>query len=217
MEKTSLHAEPRQDSGRHGLRTLRAASQVPAVVYGPGFEARNVAVDRRELHQALRSAGSGLIELRIGDGGPIQVLAREVQRHPVKRRALHVDFMAVSMTEKMRLQVPIVIEGTAPILSRPDLVMVRNMDSLEIECLPSDIPNHLAADVSGLKAETDSVYVRDLILPAGVRAMGDPNHPVVSLPLIRAIVEEETAEAAETPVAAAEPEVVTKGKKEEAE
>ena len=216
MDKILLQAEPRPATGRHELRTLRAAGKVPAVVYGPDLaETKTVAIDSKELHRALVAAGASLITLQVGDESALQVLAREVQRHPIKRKALHVDFMAVSMTERLRLQVPVVIEGTAPAASRPELVMVRHMDEVEIECLPGDIPQHLVANLSNLKTEHDTVCVSDLILPAGVKALGEPHQVVISFSVSRAAVEEEETEEAET--TGAEPEVMTRGKKEEEE
>jgi large subunit ribosomal protein L25 len=213
MDKIVLKAETRSDAGhRHVLRGLRDAGMVPAIVYGKGFDTKMIAVNSRELHKTLVAAGAGLIALDI-DGGdaPVQVLAREIQRHPVKRNALHVDFMAVSMTERIQLEVSIVIEGTAPILTRPDIVMVRNLDSVVVECLPSDIPQHLVADISMLKTEDDAICVSDLVMPAGVRPVTDPNHVVIALNIARQAPEEE-AEEGETPE---EVEVVGRGKKEE--
>jgi large subunit ribosomal protein L25 len=214
MDKITLQAEPRPRTGRHALRELRSADGVPAVVYGANEQVHNIAINAKELHRALVAAGTGLIELTVGSDSPVQVLAREVQRDPIKRKALHVDFMAVSMTEKLRLEVPVVIEGTALALSRPELVMIREMDAVEIECLPSDIPRHLVADISNLKNQGDSIFVRDLVLPPGVKAMVDGDQVVVSLTTSRAAIEEETP-AAEAAPAAGEPEVVGRGKKEE--
>ena len=212
MDKITLQAEPRPTAGRHALREIRAAAGVPAVVYGANVESQKVAINAKELHRALLAAGTGLIELHVGDGVPLQVLAREVQRDPIKRKALHVDFMAVSMTEKLRVEVPIVLEGVAPALSRPDVVMIREMDAIEVECLAVDIPRHLVANIAALKGIDDSIYVRDLVLPEGVRAMVDGGHVVVALTLSRAAVEEEVVATEST---AAEPEVLTKSKKEE--
>ena len=213
MDNIVLQAEPRR-TGRHALRELRVAERVPAVIYGPGIEPQTVAVNSKDLHKVLVAAGAGLITLQIGDGAPVRVLAREVQRNPIRHHPVHVDFLAVSMTEKLRLNVPIAFEGIAPALGKPELVMVRNMDTVEIECLPTDIPNHLTANLSNLKTEEDSVHVRDLQVPAGVRILTDGDHVVVSLTLARAAALEE--EAVEAP-SADEVEVVTKGKKEEEE
>ena len=210
MDKITLQGEPRV-AGRHPVRELRVLGRVPAVVYGAGLEPRTIAVDAKLLHRALHAAGSGLLTLQIGKEQPIQVLAREVQHHPVKHNALHVDFQAVSLTERLRIHIPIVQEGAAPALGNQDVVLVRNVDSIEIECLPTDIPNHLVADMSLLRTLDDEILAKDLVLPAGVKLMGDPAHVVFSLTLARAAAEEEVA-AVEAP---AEVEVVVKGKAKE--
>jgi large subunit ribosomal protein L25 len=208
MEKIVLQAETRV-VGRHQLREMRQANRVPAVVYGAKEAAQVVAVDAKALHKALQVAGTGLVSLQIGDQAPVQVLTREIQRDPIKRRFLHVDFHVVSMTEKLRLHIPIEQEGAAPILSNPDMVLVRRMDTVEIECLPADIPAHLAADISKLETVDDDLLVGDLRLPAGVRLMTDPTHIIFSVTISRAAAEEEAAEAE---VVTEEVEVVAKGK-----
>ena len=208
MEKIVLQAEPR-GVGRHQIREIREANRVPAVVYGAKKEAQVVAVDAKALHKALHVAGTGLVSLQIGDQAPVQVLTREIQRDPVKRSLLHVDFHVVSMTEKLRLHIPIEQDGTAPVLSNPDMVLVRRMDTIEVECLPADIPAHLLADISKLETVDDDLLVGDLRLPAGVRLMTDPTHIVFSVTMSRAAAEEEAAEAE---AAVEEVEVVAKGK-----
>jgi large subunit ribosomal protein L25 len=208
MEKIVLQAEPR-GVGRHQLRVIREAHRVPAAVYGANQEAQVVAVDAKALHRALNAAGTGLLSLQISDQAPVQVLPREIQRDPIKRSFLHVDFQIVSMTEKLRLHIPIEQEGVAPVLSNPDMVLVRRMDTVEIECLPGDIPPHLAADMSKLQTVDDDLLAGDLQLPAGVRLVTDPSHIVFSVTMSRAAAEEEAAEAE---AGAEEPEVVAKGK-----
>jgi large subunit ribosomal protein L25 len=212
VEKIQLQAEARR-IGRHAIRELRLAGQVPAVVYGPDAPAQVVAVEGKALHRALVSAGAGLISLQIGDGQPVQVLAREVQHHPTKHHALHVDFLAVAMNERMRLRVPLVLEGIAPVLGQFGTVLVRNMDEIEIECLPQDIPNHIVADISRLRTLQDSLCVRDVVAPLGVKIVDEPAHVIVS---ITTSAQEPEPEAAEAPPVA-EVEVVSKGKPKEAE
>jgi large subunit ribosomal protein L25 len=209
MEKIVLEARPR-DVGRHQLREIREANLVPAVVYGAKKEAQVVAVDAKALHRALLAAGSGLVSLQIGDQAPTQVLPREIQRDPVKRSLLHVDFQVVSMTEKLRLPIPIEQAGIAPVLSNPDMVLVRRMDTVEVECLPADIPGHLVADLSKLETVDDDLLVGDLRLPPGVRLMTDPTYIVFSVTISRAAAEEE--EAVEEEAVTEEVEVVAKGK-----
>jgi large subunit ribosomal protein L25 len=209
MEKIVLQAKPR-GVGRHQLREMREANLVPAIVYGAKKEAQVVAVDAKALHRALLAAGSGLVSLQIGDQAPVQVLPREVQRDPIKRSCLHIDFQVVSMTEKLRLPIPIEQVGIAPVLSNPDMVLVRRMDAVEVECLPADIPSHLVADISKLETVDDDLLVGDLRLPTGVRLMTDPTHIVFSVTISRAAAEEEAEE--QEKVTAEEVEVVAKGK-----
>jgi large subunit ribosomal protein L25 len=209
MEKITLDAELR-GVGRHPVRELRDGARVPAVIYGAGVEAKPVSVNAKALQKALHQAGSGLLTLQVVGGSPVNVLAREVQRHPVKHNVLHVDFQAVSMTEKLRLHVPIIHQGDAPAMKlNGDLVLVRNLDTVEIECLPADIPNHLVADLRKLQTEDDEVLASDLVAPNGVKVLTAHDHVIFSLTLSRAGTLEEGEEAAAT---AAEPEVVIKGK-----
>jgi large subunit ribosomal protein L25 len=208
MEKVILDAEPR-GTGRHPVRELRDVARVPAIVYGGDANAQPIAVNAKALQKALQTAGTGLLTLQIAGQGPLQVLAREVQRHPVRHNLLHVDFQAVSLTEKLRLDVPLTSEGDAPAMkANGDLVLVRHLDHVEVECLPGDIPNHLVADLAMLKTEDDELLVRHLSVPSGVRIMTPADHVVFSLTLSRAGTTEETE--GETPTA--EVEVVTKGK-----
>jgi large subunit ribosomal protein L25 len=209
MEKITLDAELR-GVGRHPVRELRDVARVPAVIYGAGVEAKPISVNAKALQKALHQAGSGLLTLQLLGDSPLNVLPREVQRHPVKHNVLHVDFQAVSMTEKLRLHVPLIHEGDAPAMKlNGDLVLVRNLDSIEIECLPADIPNHLIADLTKLQGDDDEVLVSDLTVPNGVKVLTAQDHVVFSLTLSRAGTLEETEEVAAT---AAEPEVVVKGK-----
>lgn len=209
MEQIILDAELR-GVGRHPVRELRDVQRVPAVVYGANTQAQPIAVNAKALHKALRAAGSGLLTLEISGQSPVKVLAREVQRDPIKHHVLHVDFQAVSMTDKLRLHVPVTAEGDAPAMKlNGDLVLVRGLDSIEIECLPSDIPNHLVANLSKLQTEDDEVLVSDLIMPDGVKVVTAHDHVVFSLTLSRAgITEEEAAEGSTT----SDVEVVAKGK-----
>jgi large subunit ribosomal protein L25 len=209
MEKIVLDAQPR-GVGRHPVRELRSVSRVPAVIYGAQVEAQPVSINAKALQKALHQAGTGLLTLQVAGGDSISVLAREVQRHPVKHNVLHVDFQAVSMTEKIRLHVPIAHEGDAPAMkANGDLVLVRNLDAVEIECLPADIPNHLVAVLAKLQSDDDEVLVSDLLVPDGVKVLTARDHVVFSLSMSRAGALEETEEAA---TAASEPEVVAKGK-----
>jgi len=213
MENIVLQAELRA-TGRHALRELRDGQRVPGVVYGAHQAPQPISVEARALQKALHAAGSGLVSLQLGTAEPLRVLAREVQHHPVKHYTLHVDFQAVSMTEKLRLDVPIIHEGTAPAMSNQDVVLVRHVDSIEVECLPADIPQHLAANLASLKTLHDEVAVKDLVVPTGVKILAEPNQVLFSLTMSSAAAEEEAPAATPAPD---EVEVVAKGKPKEEE
>ena len=160
MENTSIEAMPR-GTGRHSNREFREAGRVPGVVYGKGQEAIAVSMDRKLLGIALHKAGGRPIEMTIPGESVLHVLAREVQRHPTKHSILHIDFLAVSMTEKVRVTVSVMAEGHPPAVGTSgDLVLVRSLDSIEIECLPGDIPEHLMADMSTLLTVHDEIRVK---------------------------------------------------------
>ncbi len=209
MENVNLQAE-RRGTGRHQVRELRLAEQVPAVVYGPGVPPQSLVIQARALQKALVAAGSSLIALQVGQDPVVQVLSREIQRDPVRRNIIHVDFQAVAMNQKLRVHVPIEQIGVAGISSNPDLLLVRVTDNVEIECLPVDIPSHLVADISKLVTLDDEILAKDLALPANVRLVTEPEHVIFAVTMARAAVEEEEVIAEEPTVA--EVEVIAKGK-----
>lgn len=212
MENVTLEATPRA-AGRHSNRELRDAGRVPGVVYGKSHEALAVSMDRKLLGIALHKASGRTIEMTLPGESLLHVLTREVQRHPTKHSILHVDFMSVSMTESVRVTVSIVPEGQAPaVANNAELILVRGLDSVEIECLPGDIPEHLLADLSTLEGVHDEVLVKQLRVPDGVKILTDGEQVLFAItPSRAAAVEEATEEAA----SADEVEVVKKGKKEE--
>ncbi len=214
MEKVILKAEPRH-VGRHSNRELRNADRIPAVVYGQHIDAQAVSLVAKGLGLALQNSGGSVIEMEIAGQPTLHVLVRELQRNPIKHNIQHIDFLAVSMDQKVRVHVPIVAQGTAPVLSNADMVLVRNLDSVEIECLPGDIPQHLVADLSKLVTVDDEVLVKDLALPANIKLMTEGDHVVLAVTLSRAGAMEEAAEVeAASP---AEVEVVAKRKPKEEE
>jgi large subunit ribosomal protein L25 len=145
------------------------------------------------------------------EGEKLTTLVREKQRHPVTSSLLHVDFQVLSMTEKLRTTVVIVLEGEAPAAKNFNGVLVTGQTELEVECLPSDLPERIRVDVSGLNEIGNSIHVRDLVLPPKVEVLTDPDELVV---LVTAPVAEEKEEVVAVE-GAIEPEVIEKGKIEE--
>ncbi|MCS7220847.1 MAG: 50S ribosomal protein L25 [Anaerolineae bacterium] len=214
MATIELRAQPRSLIGRK-VRQLRRQGLVPAVVYGRNTPTLTIQVEENALERVLRRAGfTHLINLQIeSDGSPVSamVLVREVQRHPIRRNLLHVDFYRVVMTEKLRVEVPIRLVGEAPVVAT-GAMLIQNLDAIEVECLPADIPEVIQVDVSGLTDPSQSISVADLVVPPKVTVLSDPKAVVVSVAY--AAGEEEVEEAEEE---MAEPEVMAKGKAAKAE
>ncbi len=206
-----LNVEPRSDESGHANR-VRNQGMVPGVVYGQGKEATTLQFREMEFLKVLRSGGvSQLIELRGLSGGSVHALLRDVQRHPTRRTVMHVDFYQVQMDVAVRTEVPIHLEGESPVI-KGGAVIIHHLDRIHVECLPADIPEYFKVNLARLVEIEDVVRISDLAIPKGVTVHQDPEEVVVSLsmPRVLAEAEEGTGEGA-----AAEPEVIRKGKAEE--
>jgi large subunit ribosomal protein L25 len=216
MEDFTLQVETRSDTGPKA-RHLRSEGWVPAVVYGGSDPSQSIQLNARELDRVLSKGGaSNLLNLEGDKFTRTRVLIRELQRHPVRRNVLHVDFVRVASGQKINMAVPVHIIGHAPAIEL-GAVLLQNVDSIEITCLPDDLPQFIEIDVSGLAEVTDRVYARDLKLPAGVTLATDySDEPLVAMNLSRAAAhagdEEEEAAAG-----SAEVEILSERRKEGAE
>jgi len=163
MPDIQLPVKPREILGKK-VAALRRQGVTPANVYGRNLESKALQVETVVLTQLLRSAGRNVIlDLRIEDEkSPRPVMLRGVQRDPVTSKILHVDFYQVSLTEKMRSEVPLVLVGDAPAVAELGGVLLQSVDSIMVEALPGDIPVHVEVDVSSLARFDDAVHVRDL-------------------------------------------------------
>jgi large subunit ribosomal protein L25 len=215
MEEIVLNVQPRTVVGKQ-VKVLRREGNVPAVLYSRRSEPVILQANNRELLRVLaRAGGSRLVRLNIaGAKDAPMALVREVQREPIKGAVLHVDFYGVSMTEVITVEVPIRYEGTSPAVARNEGVLIHAMDAIEIECLPGDLIDAIAIDVSTLEKVGDVIRVSDLKVPATVKLLADVEATVARVSYL-------AAEEVEAPVGAeavvAEPEVIKKGKAEEEE
>jgi large subunit ribosomal protein L25 len=210
MATATLAAELRPETGKGAARKLRATGRVPAVIYGHNREPQGLSVNERELGRLLDriAAGSTVIELGIA-GGIARTLIREIQRHPIKRTVVHVDFQELVAGEKVTVSCPLVFVGTAVGVREQGGLLEEVMRELQISVDPSNIPNHIDVDVSALTIG-HPLHVRDLALPQGVVALDDADATVVAVAAVRA------AEAAAPDTSApAEPEVLRAKKTEE--
>lgn len=216
-KQVKLSARPRADVGRNSVKHLRSRGLVPAVVYGHKDQPASLEVQQREI-SALLSHAVGeniLVELVIADGNSVSnklSLIQEVQHHPVRGDILHVDFLEVAMDEVLNTEVPIEPTGEADGVKNYGGLLEQSLRSLHIECLPKDLPEIIRVDVSALGLN-QSIHVRDLVLPEGVKATSDGDLTVF-------IVAESKVEA--EPVAAAAdaskvPEVIKEKKPAEGE
>ena len=200
MEEVTLTADATRPTGTRAARRLRAAGKVPAVLYGHGTDPKALAVDARELRNALTGeAGlNALITLKV-DSDSHLAMARQLQRHPVKGSVDHVDFVIVRRDEVVTAEIPIQLVGEPTALHNEDGIVEQQVFSLTIKAKPLDIPGNVEVDISGLTIG-DAIRVGDLKLPSGVETEVDPEEPVVvgAAPQVVELPEEvEAAEAAE--------------------
>ncbi len=168
MTDFSLQVEKRSGAGSKG-RHLRAAGLVPAVVYGGNGGTQTIQLGARELDRTLEKGGASSLLYLVGPDFPkTRVLIRELQRHPVRRNVLHVDFVRVAAGQKITMAVPLHVVGHAP-ATELGAVLLQNVDSLEITCLPDDLPHAIEIDISGMAEVNDRIFARDLALKRVVR------------------------------------------------
>lgn len=179
-DQVTLAVEPRTGRGKGEARRLRRAGRVPAIAYGAGLDATAVSVNGLELYHALRTdAGfNALIRLEM-DGDVHLTLARELQRHPVRREIMHVDFVAVDREVKVTVDVPLHLEGEAP-GSNEGGVVDQVRFSASVEVLPLEVPDELTLDISDMQVG-DVKRLEDVPLPTGVELLDDPDRTVVSV------------------------------------
>ena len=212
-QQVKLKAEKRTVVGRNAIKKIKAQGLVPGVIYGSQGEPIALQVESRALTNVLAHALSEhvLVELEIADGSQSTnrlALIQEVQHHPLRPELLHVDFHAVSATEKITSEVPIEAVGDALGVRTFGGLLEHSLRTLEVECFPQDLPEIVRIDVTNLNIG-ESLHVRDIPLPSGVESLTPADLTVVSVVASR--VGEEVTETAETPAA---PEVITEKKAE---
>jgi large subunit ribosomal protein L25 len=211
MEETILNASVRNIVGKQ-VKALRRAGKLPAVIYGHSIVPINIAINSHEANLLLPTLSSSHLIVVDVDGTRHTTLVREKQTHPVTRNLVHIDFQEVSLTEKLKTGVGIIFVGEAPAAKNYNGVIVTNLEELEVEALPMNLPDHITIDLSILKNIGDTIHIRDIKLSSEVEILSHPDEIVV-------IVTAPAVEVEITPTEAVseEPEVIEKGKKEEEE
>jgi large subunit ribosomal protein L25 len=212
MERVVLKASKRDVAGKQ-VKALRRAGFLPAVIYGRHVEPLSISLDAHDASLILaKLTSSSLVTIDL-DGTQYPTLVRERQRNYVKGNLLHVDFLAVDLTEELRAQVRVEITGISPAVKDFNAVLVTNITTLDVECLPTDLPERFVVDISTLRQVGDGIRVGDLQVPEKVRVLTDPDEMIVVTTFAKA--EEEVAPTPAEGAVVEEPEVIEKGKKEE--
>jgi large subunit ribosomal protein L25 len=215
MDKVVLKATPRTATGRQ-VRALRRSGLLPAVIYGHNVDPISISLEGREAGRVLgRLSSSSLITIDV-EGKEYPSLVREKQQNHIKRNLIHVDFMVVSLTEKIRANVAILLTGNSPAVKDFNAMLINGLNELEVEAYPQDLPASIVVDIGTLVKIGDGIHVRDIVLSDKVQVLAAPDEMIV---LATAPAKEEVEEVV-VPEAAlveegAEPEVLEKGKKEE--
>jgi large subunit ribosomal protein L25 len=174
-----LSADPNRQIGTRPSRRLRREGRVPAVVYGLGGEPVSVSVDWRELRQCLKTeaGANALINIDIAGNRHLSIV-KDIQRHPVRRDVIHVDFLRVDPTKPVVVEVPVLVTGEAKQVAAMAGIVDQQMFKVAVSARPDEIPNDITVDVSDI-AIGDTITVADLQLPAGVEAASDADALVV--------------------------------------
>lgn len=190
MQEIELRAQKRQIIGKQ-VKQLREEGLVPAILYGHKTESLPLQIEERNLRQVLEQAGSHhLITLRVGDDKkPRMTLAREMQLDPITHALLHVDFYEVVMTEKITTEVPLVFIGHSPVEEKREGVLVRGLDSVEVECLPSNLIESIEVNLEDLVEIEQAILVGDLAVDADVEILTDKEEVVAQILPLRAVEE----------------------------
>ena len=195
------------------VKVLRRQGILPATVYGKGVGPFAVQLEARVFQDLFRKSGrTTLIDLGIPGQGEFSAFIHGMQRHPVSRQIIHVDFHAVDLKTNVTVVVPIHLIGTSPLVARGDAILNQSLNSISVTALPTDIPSSIDYDISDLDSFDKSVYVRDLQLPENVSIASDVDELIANLSQPRQEEVEEVEEGAP-----AEPELVRDRDKDEDE
>ncbi len=196
MKKYTLKATKREDVGRK-VKKLRLEGKLPATVYGKKLTSENLIVSTVEFTKVFSTAGeTGLIELEI-DGKVKPVLIHHVQKDPVKEALLHVEFHQVDLKEKVHASVPLVLVGESPVVAQKAGVVLNLLSDVEVEALPTDLPEKIEVDVTILNEVGQELKVSDLRFPQGVTVVTEGTVGVVKVgALVSKAAEEQAAQEA---------------------
>ncbi len=194
MEQKVLDAESRTVAKKGAARRLRAAGKIPAIVYGHSGNSP-IFVDAHDFHAKFRTVSENtIISLKVGDVS-YDVLVKDYQEDILSGTITHIDFFEIEAGKALRTNIPVHLVGT-PVGVREGGILEHLLYSLEVECLPKDIPEEISVDVSQL-AIGDSIHVEELEVPPAVRVLTSGDQVVASITMLKIVVEEEIVEEGE--------------------
>jgi len=198
MDKIVLEAKDRAVIGKK-VKVLRREGKLPAVLYGYGIGSKPIVLDHRASSRILAKAESSSLIIVNLDGKEYPTLVREKQWDYIKRSLLHVDFQVVSMTEKIAAQVRLDFVGVAGAVANFGAVLITGLNQIEVEALPTDLPESIEVDLSVLENIGDGIFVRDVISSDKITVLDDPDAmiAVASAPTVEVVEEEEVLEGEE--------------------
>lgn len=198
MAQKEIRVEKRDEFGSGASRRMRAAGRVPGVVYSGGTNALSISVDEHEFTIVGKGSRRTQLFRLVSDMPELKdtvAFVREVQTEPLKDRLLHVDFLAVAAGRAVHITVPIDILGEPAVIKQGEGILQRSADGIEVECIPSNIPESIEVDVSGLDIG-DAIHAGDLELPEGVELLSPKDQTIVGITAARLVLEVPEAEAA---------------------
>jgi large subunit ribosomal protein L25 len=215
-EQFHVQVSTREEKGKNTNRRLRAAGQIPAVLYGAGVETVPIQVERKKLEEMFRAGATEntiFLLKRVESDQERHARIREMQIDPVSREVLHIDFQRVLMDQTIRINVPIHTLGTPKGVREEGGMIDFITREVEVECLPGDIPEAIEIDVTALVIG-DHLEAGALRLPEGVTLLEEPDRVIVSVVYPQRAEEKEEEEEALLEAEREEPEVIRRGKEE---
>ncbi|MFH1540527.1 MAG: 50S ribosomal protein L25 [Elusimicrobiota bacterium] len=212
MEKLTLDSEARNHTSKGGVKKMRASGKIPAILYGNDTASLSLTVDVIKFETLFKKAGyNAMVSINLPDKTSRTVLIKDIQKNVITRAISHIDFYQISMKKKIELSIPVMLEGLAPGVKSGG-VLSHIIRELKVKCFPTNIPEKIVVDISNLKIGS-AVFVKNLSIPENVEVLMTPEQIVVNI--VSPTILEEVVAGAVVGEGAAEPEVISKGKKEE--
>ena len=191
MEKVIIQAEKREIIGKQ-VKVLRKEGKLPAVIYGHGIDPISIVLNTRDASRTMaRTSSSTLVTIEL-EGKQYPTIVREKQLDFIRNVLIHVDFLAVSMTEKITARVGVKITGESPVVKEFGAILVNGLIEIEVECLPTDLPENFTVDISVLDVISAGIFVKDLQAPANVEILSNLEDMIVVATAAK--IEEEVVE-----------------------